>query len=165
MESSQSIRIYRKKFPLGYFLHLFRDYHLDATEATSSCGRILVVFFLFICLRNAHRSYLKTTPNGLELCWLPYKPMTIGWHEVLRLERKKWMGLLPDDRLYVDRPVHSLGPKTIYLTEKIREQFESKKLAIPLRQFQGWPDGELAEDLKRYIPDVIAEADAGESGS
>ncbi|MBN1429092.1 MAG: hypothetical protein JXB07_11955 [Anaerolineae bacterium] len=157
MESSQSIHVYRKAFPLGYLLHLFRDYYFEAAGHTdaSGCGRIFIVFYLLIAFRNAHHSYLKITPTGMELCWHPYKLLTIGWDEVLRLERKKWLGVLPDDRLYVDRPVYALL-KPMYLTEKARKHFESKKFAIPLRQFQGWPDGELAEDLRRYIPGIVS---------
>ncbi|MBN1312565.1 MAG: hypothetical protein JXB30_14210 [Anaerolineae bacterium] len=168
MESSQSIRIYRKKFPLGYLLHLFRDYYFEAAGYTdvSGCGRVFIVFYLLIAFRNAHRSYLKITPTGMELCWHPYKLLTIGWDEVLRLERKKWLGSFPDDRLYVDRPplVYG-GGQPIFLTESARKHFESQMFAIPLRQFQGWPDGKLAADLKQYIPDILTEVDAGESGS
>ena len=38
-----------------------------------------------------------------------------------------------------------------------RHQGLRKKRVIPLSDFRGWPDGELFNDLMRYIPDIIQE--------
>lgn len=155
---NQDEQIFRRKFPLGYFLHydpcqLYFSANYDSSPP--SCGQILFVFELLTLFFRSHYSYMKTDSTGLTLYWHPNQTLNIRWDEVLRLERKKFLSIFPYEELYVDRPFFFGKHKPIYLTENIKKHFEQKKFSIPLRLYMGWPKGKLAEELIRFIPDII----------
>jgi hypothetical protein len=100
---------------------------------------------------------MKTDSIGLTLYWHPNQTLNIKWHEVLRLERKKFLFIFPYEKLIIDRPLFLGKIKVLYLSEEIKKQHEQKKFSIPLRSYLGWPNGKLKDELMKYIPDIISE--------
>jgi hypothetical protein len=159
--SSPETRVYGKKFPGGYLFHLYflsppSLAGLDL-DFSNSCSSFLVIPLVLLSFHRARSSYLKTTPDGLELHWLPWEKIFVSWNDVARLEWIKAFGLFRLDMLYLNRPIFEWGKNVIFLTEHTREFADKRRFAIPLGQFRGWPNGGLAEDVKRYVPHVFAE--------
>jgi hypothetical protein len=98
---------------------------------------------------------MKTDPAGLTIYWHPGYEIQLNWQEVLRFEEKKYFGMLPYEMLYVDRPIYPQEVKVIYLTKNIKEYVEKQRLGIPLRCYQGWPQGDLERELRKYIPEIM----------
>ena len=154
-----STHTHRKKFPLGYLLHTYPDFYTGPADSYDNLlGRI--VFFLqwVVSLNSAHLSHLKTGPSGLEIYWHPGRQLTLGWNEVLRLECRR-IGPFSFETLFVDRSILTMMTNLIFLSEGDRRIFESRRLGIPLWTYRGWPAGDLADDLKRYVPQVVSRGD------
>ncbi|MBI9049571.1 MAG: hypothetical protein JEZ00_09135 [Anaerolineaceae bacterium] len=152
--------IFRRKFPLGYFFHFnpFRmRYTSNYDSSPPTCGQILFFIELFTFFHLARKSYLKIDSTGIMLYWHPDQIMKFNWNEVLRLERKKFINIFPYEALYIDHPLFLNDNKPIFLTEKTKKHFDQQKISIPLRFYQGWPGGELEEELKKYIPHILSE--------
>jgi hypothetical protein len=98
---------------------------------------------------------MQTSPTGLEIYWFPDYMIRVNWQEVLRFERKKILGIIPYEILYVDRPIFPKEAIVIYLSKSIKERVEKQRLAIPLRCYQGWPHGDLKHELHKYIPQIM----------
>jgi hypothetical protein len=145
-------RIYRKKLPRGWFTHFFSYgyYLVDPNE--------LSPFWFFILLGlyipSVWRSYLKTSPQGLELYYWPGRQIIASWDEVTHLESRKFMGTIANDRLFLNRSLYE-NRIVISLTQKSKEWVDKQKMFIPLSDFKGWPDGGLANDLRKYTPHVF----------
>jgi hypothetical protein len=107
---------------------------------------------------SLHRSYIRTSPTGLEIYWHPDYEIKVDWQEVIRFEKKKYLGMIPYEILYVDRPIYPKEIKVIYLTKSIKEHVEKQRLGIPLRCYQGWPHGELEHELIKYIPQIMSQS-------
>lgn len=150
---------FKRRFPLGYLFHInpftrHCDGNYDSSPA--SCGQILFIIVVLSEMVASHKSYLRVGPTGLEIYWHPGNTIKVDWKEVIRLERKRHFGVIPSDVLYVDRPVFTETTKPIFLTRQAKEYYEKQKLGIPLRLYNGWPDGQLKEELTKYIPQIIA---------
>lgn len=151
--------IFRRKFPLGYFLHYDPYNFLFSSNYDSSppsCGQILFIFELLSIFLRAHKSYLKIDATGLLLYWHPNQTLIVKWEDVLWLERKRIFSVFPCDELFIDRPVFLGEHKHIYLTEKTKKYFEKKKFSIPLHLYVGWPNGKLEAELMKFIPKIIS---------
>ncbi|MGB8983983.1 MAG: hypothetical protein WCC12_19090 [Anaerolineales bacterium] len=158
--ADQNTNIFRRRFPLGYLLEhnpffLNRQHPHGSTSEAACCGQFLFSLGVLQHVYFTAESYLKTGPGGLELYWHGYGGISVGWQEILRLERKQILGLFPYETLYVDRPIFMTKIKPIYLSPGIKEKMEKKRLGIPLRCYMGWPHGELAHELVKYIPQII----------
>jgi hypothetical protein len=113
------------------------------------------VLFIFY-LTSAHRSSLAISPEGLVLCLYPAEPLAVPWSDVLRLEQRRLLGI-PYATLRVDRPYDAVFPRPLFLSDADRQRYEAMRLGIPLWQFEGWPQGGLADDLNYYLPEVMGE--------
>jgi hypothetical protein len=152
--------IFKRRFPFGYLFHVnpFTGYysgHYDSSPA--SCGQLLFIIELLREMYLSHKSYLRVRPTGLDLYWHPGNTIEVDWKDVIRLERKRYLGVIQSDLLYVDRPLFAEGHKPIFLTQKSKEYFEKQKLGIPLRLYHGWPHGQLEEELNKHIPHIVVE--------
>jgi hypothetical protein len=150
--ASPTDRIYHKKLPRGWFTHIFTYGHYlpDPNELAPFW------FFIFLGLYvpGVWRSYLKTSPQGIKLYYWPGRQIVASWYEVTHLECKKIRGIIARDRLFLNRPLYE-NQIVIPLTQKSKEWLDKQKIFIPLSDFKGWPDGELANDLRRYAPHVF----------
>jgi hypothetical protein len=148
--SSLTTHIYHLQLPRGYFLHLypFSQFH------SWSPGWIGIIVLFGAYLPSIEKSCLKLNDAGIEFEIYPKPSIKIGWHEVLRLERGTLFGSIPFDKLYIDRP--PLGSASWVVWSGNREWVAQQRQFIPLNNFVGWPDGELAADLRRYIPQIIS---------
>lgn len=91
----------------------------------------------------------------MEIYWHPGYEIKLAWQEVLQYEQKKYLEVIPYEILYVDRPMYAKEVKVIYLTQNIKEYVERQRLGIPLRCYQGWPHGDLEQELRKYIPEIM----------
>lgn len=122
-------------------------------------GSVLILMFCF-CLFiiasaffYAFGTYLKISFNGIEYLRWPYYGVRCTWDEVERLERRSLRGK-NYDILYL-RGGEPLGWQIL---AAIRRKFGiSTRLAIPLTGFQGWPTGQLADDLCHYLPQIFSD--------
>lgn len=150
--------VFKRRFPLGYLFHInpFTRYFTGYYDSSPpSCGQLLFIFEILIEMHASHKSYLSVRPAGLEIYWHPGNSITVDWDEVIKLEKKRYLGIFRTDLLYVDRPVFAEGHKPIFLTKKIKEHFENQRLAIPLHFYHGWPNGRLHEEFNKYVPQII----------
>ena len=130
-----------------------RHRHYDSSAAC--CGQFLFSIVLLRDLYHSYRSYMQTSPTGLEIYWHPNYEIKVDWQEVIRLEKKKYLGMIPHEILYVDRPIYPKEIIVIYLTKSIKDHMEKQRLGIPLRCYQGWPHGDLKHELHKYIPQIM----------
>ena len=126
-------------------------YHSDAwlylTPDTPGCLVIALLVGLYI--PSLFLSYLKVSPEGLELSYWPTYRIRLSWQDVERVGKCKALGVFPCDALYLDRAEARERNATI------REWGLAKRCIVPLSDFRGWPTGELAKDLRRYLPQLF----------
>ena len=92
--------------------------------------------------------------DGLELHYWPIYRIRVAWQDVERLGKCKLLGVFSCDALYLNRAEARARNATI------REWGLAKRCIVPLSDFRGWPDGELADDLRWYIPHVFTMEEA-----
>jgi uncharacterized Tic20 family protein len=93
-------------------------------------------------------SVIKTTPDGIEMKYVPFKHIRCAWSEVDRIGKY----FLFYDAIYLKSYEViglSLSLKSFY---KI---FQPSQGFITLSGYIGWPDGQLAMDLKQYAPGLF----------
>ena len=96
-------------------------------------------------------SYLKVSPAGLEVRYWPYKQFRVNWEQIDRLGKYKVFGILPSDVLYLKQS-SPFGSQHVLGREL---QLGHPQRFVVLSDFKGWTDGRLADDLKRYIPEIM----------
>lgn len=92
-------------------------------------------------------SYVRITPEGIEHKVWPYRHIRIPWIEVDRLDR-----ILYYDALFL-KSYEVIGPSLSFAWPW--KYFQFTQISIPISLYNGWPDGPLAEDLKRYAPKLF----------
>lgn len=94
-------------------------------------------------------SYVKTSSSGLEhKIWL-YKHISCRWSDVDRIG-KRWLFI---DVVYLKR-CEVIGPSlSLMMTLKPFRPYLQN--VLPLSGYKGWPDGELAQDLRQYAPHLF----------
>jgi uncharacterized Tic20 family protein len=103
-------------------------------------------------------SVIKTTPDGIEMKYVPFKHIRCAWSEVDRIGKY----LLFYDAIYLKSYEViglSLSLKSFY---KI---FQPSQGFITLSGYKGWPDGPLAMDLKQYAPGLFESQPESETAS
>lgn len=90
-------------------------------------------------------SYIKISPDGIEQKNSPYKHIRCSWSEVDKLGKL----FLFTDVIYLNS-YEVLG---FSLSLKLPFRFlQPKQGFISLTGYEGWSDGQLANDLKKYAP-------------
>lgn len=93
-------------------------------------------------------AYIKISPDGIEQKNSPYKHIRSNWSEVDKLGKF----FLFYDAIYL----HSYEVLGFSLSLKAPFRFfRPKQGFISLTGFEGWPDGQLANDLKQYAPKLF----------
>lgn len=102
-------------------------------------------------------SYVKVSPDGLEQKFWPYKHIRCNWSDVDKIG--KWW--LFNDVVYLNS-CEIIGP-SISLKMPFRLFHFSSQDFITLSGYQGWSDGQLAKDMRKFAPQLFkAELDAQE---
>lgn len=121
-------------------------------------GPILVVVVLFCIylmitfLSYGFGTYLRVSSDGLEYLRWPYFGMRCRWKDVERLGKRRWATGREYDVLYLKRS----APYSWQLSTKIRQIFGiNTNWGILLTGLQGWPTGQLADDLRHYVPHIF----------
>lgn len=128
---------------------MLRHPNLWDASATGSQGCLTTALLLLLYLPSLLRSYLRVSPEGLELYYWPLYRLRAAWPEVVRLGTCKMLGLFPCDALYLDRPESQAREAFV------REWGLAKRCVVPVGDFRGWPAGPLAADVGRYIPHIL----------
>jgi hypothetical protein len=123
-------------------------------------GPFIILFFLawlFYTLVPIGRflfSYLKISQHGLEYRYWPFYGLRCAWNDVDRLGTYRSLGFIPREVLYLKRA----EPIRWQATMKLRQILGlSTQYFIPLTGIKGWPDGELANELRQRMPHLFDE--------
>jgi uncharacterized Tic20 family protein len=93
-------------------------------------------------------SYVKVSPDGIEQKNSPYKHIRCNWSDVDKLGKL----FLFTDVIYLN----SFEVLGFSLSLKSPFRFlRPKQGFITLTGYEGWPEGQLANDLKRYVPKLF----------
>lgn len=107
----------------------------------------IVVIQLVIALLQCFFSYIKVTPDGIEhKVWLA-RHIRTGWPEVDRLGK-----FLFYDAVFL-KSYEVIGFSPSYRWPWKLINFAQN--AITVSTYQGWPQGRLADDLKRHAPGLF----------
>lgn len=92
--------------------------------------------------------FVKISPDGIEQNNSPFKHIRCSWSDVDKLGKF----LLFTDVIYLNS--HEILGFSLSLKSPFRF-FRPKQGLISLTGYEGWPDGRLANDLKRYAPKLF----------
>lgn len=93
-------------------------------------------------------SYIKISPDGIEQKNSPYKHIRCNWSDVDKLGKF----FLLTDVIYLN------SYEVLGLSISLKSPFRflhTKQGFISLTGYDGWPDGQLASDLKHYAPKLF----------
>jgi hypothetical protein len=121
---------------------------LEAGGDTPGCFLPLA---LLLFIPELLLSYLKVSPAGLEIRYWPFYKLHVRWEQVDRLDKYKLLGILPSDVLYLKQSA-PFGSLSIIGREL---QLGQPQRFVVLNDFRGWANGRLAENLRRYIPEIM----------
>jgi hypothetical protein len=109
----------------------------------------LPLFFLLF-LPRLLLSYLRLSSQGLELHYWPNYRVHVPWNAVERLGQCHALGMMRGDALYLHHSRSGASAEILSRTSGLQQ-----KRIIPLSDFRGWPQGQLAQELARFIPEVV----------
>ena len=112
-------------------------------------GFLLFPIMVGLFIPRLFLSYLKVSAEGLILHYWPRYTIRLKWEEIDRLGKCRFLGFIPCDALYLKMAEAQTK------NARLREWGLAKKCIIPLSDFRGWPNGSLAESLKKYIPSMF----------
>ena len=103
-------------------------------------------------------TYLGITPDGIEYRLWPFYTLRCSWQDLTSIEkRKKTLGV-QQDILYASRAETSgLGWKPLRPFKHIYGW--KTDYIIALSTFEGWPKGDLANNLQQNAPHLFAQGD------
>lgn len=123
------------------------DYIVFGALIIYGIGNLILAVLFFATIG----SYLKLSSEGLEYHRWPLNMIACKWSEVERIAQGRVIGkpfaTLMIRRNKVGREI-SLGIATLG---------SARHKLVALSDFRGWPDGDLAIELKQYAPRLFAE--------
>ena len=128
---------------------------LEFGGETPGCFLPLV---LLLWIPEFFLSYLKVSPTGLEIRYWPYYQFRVNWEQIDRTGKYKVFGIFLSDVLYLKQSA-PFGSQHV-LGREIRLGHPQR--FVVLSDFEGWADGRLAGDLRRYIPEIMESGDKGQ---
>ncbi len=150
--------------PLGLFLLMFFTF-LDSAFDEPKSFQVLIIFInilmaiLILILGYGFLqqtviviltffSFIRTSPDGIELKYVPFKHIRCAWSDVDKLGKY----LLLSDAIYL-KSYEVIGPSISFkIPFKI---FQPMQGMIGLSGYKGWPSGMLADDLRQYAPHLF----------
>ena len=122
---------------------------------------VFFVWFLIFPLGRFFFSYLRTSQTGIEYRYWPTYGARCAWDQVDRLGKYKSVGFIPYDVLYLK----SAEPIGWPLMTTIRRKLGLKtQYLVPLTGIHGWPNGELADELRYRAPQLFNQAGTNRQG-
>lgn len=106
---------------------------------------LLVGGYILVSMIQLRRSVL-ISPQGIQLFRWPFYTLACGWRDLVRLETE----VINDrtvDRLILPDPVNKPG-----LSGDPSVARDRRGPFIRLSDFEGWPDGRLAREIRQYAP-------------
>jgi hypothetical protein len=111
-----------------------------------------VIVFTLVAATFFYRvgTFLRLSPSGLEYHRWPFTTITCLWSEVEQIAKANVMGMsiatlmIPKEEIGWEMPV---GGATLG---------SAKYKLVPLNDFQGWPDGDLMQELMQYAPKLFS---------
>lgn len=94
-------------------------------------------------------AFLKIGPQGIENKLWPFRHIRAGWGDLDRLEKYFYY-----DALYL-KDYEVIGPSLSFSGPLKRLNLIQP--LISLGSYRGWPDGQLAADLRQYAPQLFAQ--------
>jgi hypothetical protein len=104
---------------------------------------LLLPILVFLYLPALFFSYLKLSPEEIELFYWPRYRLTSSWENIDHLGEVTLLGKIPYDALILKSAQQTQGLS--------RQRGIRKKWIIPLDDFRGWPDGELYKQLREHL--------------
>jgi hypothetical protein len=119
-------------------------------------GISIMLILVVLKIGLAFSSYVKVSPGGLEVRLWPGAAIRCGWADVERMGKASW-GASYQHHFWLNN-VETLeqGAVTRVLAWPMRMQHCGTRRQFTLRGFQGWPDGELAKQVRVYAPHLFA---------
>jgi hypothetical protein len=115
-------------------------------------GTVGIIVFSLVVLILVYRTgtFLRLSPEGLEYHRWPFTTITCRWDEAEKLAQGNVMGMtvatlmIPKEKMGWKMPVGGgvLG--------------SAKYKLVPLNDFQGWPEGELMNELRQFAPKLFS---------
>ncbi len=128
-------------------------YTLRTLLVLLTLGALVLIVVLVFQLLTTFRSYLKISPEGLEYQAWPTYHIRCAWDDVQALGRR---GLPMKADVLLLRQATELGrPITMRLRKRLGMDTQ---YFIPLNTIDGWPNGKLADALKRYAPQLFTDS-------
>jgi hypothetical protein len=127
----------------------FSDINPLAFAVFSTVGVILLTL-IAVTLIYKTGTFLRLSPEGLEYHRWPFTTITCRWNEAEKIAQGNVMGMsvatlmIPREKIGWEKPVKGgvLG--------------SAKYKLVPLNDFQGWPDGDLMNELRQYAPKLFS---------
>ena len=98
-------------------------------------------------------SSLRTSSEGLVYRVWPFFTIEGRWEDIDRLVRKQVLGI-PSDTLYLKQARSTGFLRPGFISGTARARVGASR--ITLGGLDGWPDGDLAEEIRRRRPDLFA---------
>jgi hypothetical protein len=131
-------------------------------------GMALLVLVVAVCaiglvVGQRLLSYLRTSADGIEFRGWPLHGLRCRWEDAERVTYRRFLGISSDELLL--RRAERSGPGWVWRFAAWGRRLLGMHggLVIPLSSFQGWRDGAITEDLRRYAPHVFSPAAEVES--
>jgi len=114
---------------------------------------VLLCYFLIV-IGQVLFSYLELSPLGIEYRKWPNYGLRCNWSDVEKKGVYQSLGIFPYDVLYLKKA----EPVGWQLTMSIRRKLGLRQqCTITLTGIHGWPNGQLAKQLKKYIPEILSD--------
>jgi hypothetical protein len=136
-------------FVAPLFVNQFSGINPLVLAAIGIIGIILLTFVVAVLIYRTG-TFLKLSPEGLEYHRWPFTTITCQWNETEKIAQGKVMGMsvatlmIPREKIGWEMHVQGgvLG--------------SAKYKLVPLNDFQGWPDGDLRNELMLYAPKLFS---------
>ncbi|HSG45268.1 MAG TPA: hypothetical protein VLA72_19145 [Anaerolineales bacterium] len=115
---------------------------------------IAFFWYTFFPLGRLLFSYFIVTETGIEYRYWPTYGVRCKWEDVERVGKYRSLLFITYDVLYIQTAEPVGKPITMSLRKKLGL---STKYVVPLAGINGWPDGELANELRKYAPQAFDE--------
>jgi hypothetical protein len=141
-----------------FFTNLFQDEGVDllgmVVFALIGVGSVLAIilclYVMVAVLAYAFGTYLKVSAVGLEYLRWPYYGVRCTWDDIERLGKSR----RATGRVYDVIYLRNSEPFGWQIMARIRRT--NTNWGILLSDLQGWPTGQLADDLRHYAPHLFS---------
>ncbi|KAA3648810.1 MAG: hypothetical protein DWQ07_01035 [Chloroflexi bacterium] len=94
---------------------------------------------------------ISLNPEAVEYRNWPYHRRRVKWEDTQKIRGTKALGLANRDEIIVQNAIDL----SWQFWQRLRKD-QSVNDRIPLSGFSGWPNGKLADDLRKYAPHLFA---------